>query len=1059
MQHRLWILEQLDPGRAIFNTPSAHRLLGRMNVPAFRRAFAELVRRQDVLRTSIEVMDGTPMQVILPELPGDILPYEDLSMLAPADRQAALANRIAELTAQPFELANAPLFRARLLRLAEDESVFFFCAHHIIWDGWSFDILYREMSTLYAAFRDGKLVGLPELPVAYGDFADWHRNWMQGDELAAELAHWKERLSGPIETLSIPYDRPRPAEISGKGASTWILLPPEKTEAIRVLGRAADATVFMVLLAAYAAMLQRLTGQREIMVGVPVRGRQLAELDQVMGLFVNVLPLRVRVDAQASFAGLLAAVRECALDAFKHPDVPFEQLVRELNVPRDRGRFPIYQTTFSFQDARGRDFEWGNLKHELVPVYQPGIAEDIGLWLMEGPWGLQGALAYNTDIIVDTTADLLRKRFAHVLDFLLAHPDVPLAQVPLAEEEHRQILVEWNATSRPYAAQVTVDELVGAQAARTPLRRALSQGAAELSYAELEARANRLSRSLRARGARRGQCVGLCVERGIAMVVTQLAILKSGAAYVPLDPSYPPERLQFMAEDAGLAALVTESALVGLLAWPREKVLLIDADADSIGRQPDAPLGRDVDSAGPMDPAYVIYTSGSTGKPKGVQVQHRAVANFLASMRVEPGMGEGDRVLAVTTLSFDIAVLELLLPLTVGAEVVLASREQAVDPHSLMQLLDESRATLMQATPGTWRMLLDAGWKGTPGFKALIGGEALAPDLAGRLLPVVGELWNMYGPTETTVWSTCWRVGTIDSGISIGRPIANTTVWILDEQAECCPIGVPGEIWIGGDGVALGYLNRPELTAERFVADHFSGVAGARLYRTGDRGRWRSDGLLEHLGRLDSQVKVRGYRIELGEIEASLVAHSGVGQAVALVREDNPGDVRLVAYVVARGVVPSDQQLREHLRAFLPVYMIPQHFVALPAIPLLPNGKIDHASLPPPAPVPENSRATMTTPATQTEKLLGRIWCGLLKTPEVHAEDNFFDLGGHSMLVMRAVFEMESKCGKRIEPNRYIFETLGQIARAYDEAKPAPLRKPGGLRGLFAGLIGGGKHQ
>jgi amino acid adenylation domain-containing protein len=684
---------------------------------------------------------------------------------------------------------------------------------------------------------------------------------------------------------------------------------------------------------------------------------------------------------------------------------------------------------------------------------QPGLAEDLALWLMERPGGLVGGLAYNTDIIGARTADLLRKRYPHIVRWLLSNPSAPLEQLPMPDSEARDLLA-WNETSRPYPHASTVHALISSQAGRTPQRVALSYGAAKATYADIDLRSNRLAHALRARGAQRGRRVGLCVERGIGMVVAQLAVLKAGAAYVPLDPAYPAERLRFMAEDAGLTVLVADASTSELLPWPEEQTLRVDADADAIAACPPIALAEDSEAARPEDCAYVIYTSGTTGKPKGVQVPHRAVVNFLCSMREEPGLGAEDRLVAVTTLSFDIAVLELLLPLTVGAEVVLASREQAADPRALGALLADCRATAMQATPGTWRMLLDAGWEGTPGFKALVGGEALAPDLARRLLPMVGQLWNMYGPTETTVWSTCWRVDDVESGIRIGRPIANTSVWILDEHGRRCPIGVPGEIWIGGDGVAIGYLNRPELTAERFLPDPFSSTPGARFYRTGDRGRWRADGLLEHLGRNDFQVKVRGFRIELGEIESHLASHPAIGQAVVVAREASPGDVRLVAYVVARGEAPEGQALREHLRAFLPAYMLPQHFVVLPRIPLLPNGKVDRAALPPPTVGGETATIHAdSTPRTATERLLASIWSDLLKTSDFGTQDNFFDIGGHSLLAMQALLAMEDKTGKRIERSRFIFESLGQIARAYDESPEAP-RPPGGLRGLLSGVLG-----
>ncbi|HJV54046.1 MAG TPA: amino acid adenylation domain-containing protein, partial [Noviherbaspirillum sp.] len=843
MQQRLWFLEQMDPGRPTYNTPSAHRLRGRLDEIAFNRAFADMIRAQESLRTVIGVVDEQPVQIILPELEYDLLPVADLRTLPSEQREDALLGMIKELAAQPLELTQAPLFCARLFRSGDDEYVFYFSPHHIIWDGWSFDILYREMSSRYDAYRTGGACPLAALPVSYGDFAAWQREWMQGAELAAQLAHWKKHLAGTLEPLAVPCDAPRPATLSGRGATKWIQLAPELAEAAREVARSADATLFMAMLAVYALSLNKYTGQTEVVVGVPVRGRPVAALENVMGMFVNALPLKITIDPGASFMQLLRDVREQVVDAFKYPDVPFEHLVRELRVPRDRSRSPVYQALFSFQDARGRSRSWGNLDHEMIHVLQPSIAEDLALWLMDRPDGLAGGFSYNTDIISEESAELLRRRYEHLLAAVLARPDLPLHALPIPPSEQQQ-LAAWNATGRAYDRQACIQDLIECQAAAAPGRTAASDAEQSLTYAQLDARANRLAHALRARAIGRGSLVGLCVERGCDMLVAQLAILKSGAAYVPLDPSYPAERLQFMADDAALALLVTQSGRAGVVPFPRERTLLLDGDAALLAAQPATAVPDDTYGARPEDAAYVIYTSGSTGQPKGVQVPHRAVVNFLSSMRQEPGIGAQDKLVAVTTLSFDIAVLELLLPLTVGAEVVLAGQDEARDPHALAALLTRSRASLMQATPGTWRMLLDAGWQAPPGFKALIGGEALSAELAARLLPAVSELWNMYGPTETTVWSTCWRV-TDAQAIRIGRPIANTSVWVLDEQRRPCPIGTPGEIWIGGDGVTLGYLNRAQLNAERYIDDPFSGTPGARLYRTGDRGRWCADGLLE----------------------------------------------------------------------------------------------------------------------------------------------------------------------------------------------------------------------
>jgi amino acid adenylation domain-containing protein len=603
--------------------------------------------------------------------------------------------------------------------------------------------------------------------------------------------------------------------------------------------------------------------------------------------------------------------------------------------------------------------------------------------------------------------------------------------------------------------RLNLPRFLAARMAAHAERVALRSGAHRLSYVVLDRRATQLARALRRRGIGRGMLVGLCVSRAVGMVVAQLGILKAGAAYVPLDPAYPAERLAYMAEDAQLALLVSETEFVPLLDWPRERTLLLDADASLVHAESEAALAPEPAlDAQPQDPAYVIYTSGSTGRPKGVRVPHGAVVNFLLSMAREPGLDAGDVLVAVTTLSFDIAVLELLLPLCVGAQVVLASREQVLDGRALRALLESSAASVMQATPSSWRMLIESGWQGSPGFKALIGGEALAPDLAQQLLARCGSLWNLYGPTETTVWSSCWKVVAPEQGIRIGRPIANTQVHVLDEHGQRCPIGVAGEIFIGGAGVTLGYHDRPELTAQRFVRDPFSDAPQARMYRTGDRGRWTHDGQLEHLGRLDDQVKVRGHRIELGEIESVLAEHAQVARAVVIVREDRPGDARLVAYVVARqgASAPDATGLREHLRSRLPSYMLPQHFIALAELPLLPNGKIDRKALPAPAQVTdEHSAASNELPQTTAEQLVAQIWQELLNIPHVVRTDNFFDLGGHSLLAMRALHLLQQRAGIVLELRRLVFENLAQIA-ATPPATPAAPQTPASPQGTTGGL-------
>jgi amino acid adenylation domain-containing protein len=1053
MQQRLWFLEQYEPGRALHNVPSAHRLRGSLNVPALERAFQEIVKRQPALRTVIGEEDGAAVQIVLPEVEVNLV-LEDLSALAREQAEQAAAERMQEELVLPFDLASGPLFRLRLFRIAHGEHILFFMAHHLVFDGWSFDLLYEEISALYEAYAHNEPAALPELPVTYGDFATWQREWMQGAELERQLAYWMDRLQGGVAPLDLPADRPRPPVMSGAGDTVWIEIGEARMAALGLVAQKAGATLFMTLLAAFQAFLHRYTGETDFNVGMPVRGRSWPETERIMGFFVNTLVLRAQVDPDQSFLGLLRAVRQRTLEALEHQDVPFERLITDLKVPRDESRTPLYQVWFSFQDVRSRPRVWGSLGHENVPIFPPATAQDLGLWFLQTRDKLVGGLNYNTDIFDRETVVRFFDGFQEFLAAISETPEEAVGMLRVLPAEEMARLRAWNATDMPFDRDLGVHELISAQASRTPARPALEFEGRTLSYAEVEARSNRMARRLRALGVERGALVGLAVERSPEMVTALLGILKAGAAYVPLDPGFPRERLSFMVEDSGMRILVTTSAVQEDLDLRVENVLLLDTNLGEIENESSDPLPRDARTGQPEDRAYVIYTSGSTGKPKGVEVPHRAVTNFLTSMRERPGLAETDRLVAVTTLSFDIAVLELQLPLTVGATVVLASRETATDGELLRDLLRGSQATVMQATPSTWRLLFEAGWDGGPAFKALVGGEALPRDVAEELLKRAGEVWNMYGPTETTVWSTCWKVESPLGSVLIGTPIGNTQTYVLDASKQPVPTGVPGELWIGGDGVTLGYLNRPELTRERFVDDPFVHVPGAKLYRTGDLARWRPDGTLEALGRTDFQVKVRGYRIELGEIETLLGRHPAVAQAVVVARPGPGGENRLVGYVVGRdGEAPSAAELRKMLRRELPDYMIPSAFVALDELPLTLNAKVDRRALPDPE-SPGAATVARVPPRTPTEILLAEVWCELLGVSQVAVHDNFFDLGGHSLLTMRALAAVEKRIGKRVNPREYIFQTLEQIAQAYDRVEAARAQVPGLGRRLLGSLSG-----
>ncbi|QHE85934.1 non-ribosomal peptide synthase/polyketide synthase [Hydrogenophaga sp. BPS33] len=1024
-QRRMWLVQQFNPETTAYNMPFAVRLRGALDTAALVESLHRLTERHEAFRTTLVSVDGEPMQRIGPV---ERVPVQRVNLmhLPASERDSAAAAMLREFSSRTYDLAQGPLHRPTLLQLDEQDHVLYWSVHHAIGDGWSTGILMKELSLIYSAVLRGREPALAPLLIDFADYASWQRQALNSEALGDQLNYWKQTLKG-LEPLPLPIDRRRQGLDKGQGARATGTFAPQTLAAIRQVAAEHNATPFMLLLACFQLTLGRYCGVKDVAVGTPIANRTQVHAEHLVGTLVNTIVMRTAFADDLTFVELLERVRETALEAYAHQDLPFEALVEAVGVKRTTDTAPLVQVLFNVLTATQPAQAVEGIVYDFFKFDSGSTQFDLALGVDTHAHG-RASLSYSTEVFEPATGERLLRSFMAIVESAVADPHQRLSAIDLVSDEDHQRLLAWNDTTVPTGPAHRVHDLIARQAARTPTAVALEQtGLGGIDYAELEARSNRLAHALRERGIGRGALVGLCVERSIDMVVAQLAILKAGAAYVPLDPAYPSDRLAYMAEDAQLALLVTESALVHALQWPRDRSLLLDVDIAIIAAQPDSPLeAADERDAGPGDPAYVIYTSGSTGKPKGVVVHHQAVVNFLSSMAREPGLSAADTLVAVTTLSFDIAVLELLLPLSVGARVLLASRDQALNGEALRQLIESNHANVMQATPSTWRILIESGWQGSPNFKALIGGEGLPQDLAELLLARTGELWNMYGPTETTVWSTCWKVTQPEQGIFIGSPIANTTIHILDEQQKPCPIGVPGEIYIGGQGVTLGYLHREELTAERFIPDPFQ--PGARLYRTGDRGRWRNNGLLEHQGRLDFQVKVRGYRIELGEIESQLASHPQVARTVVIVREDVPGDVRLVAYVVPHAEMPAVQALRDHLRASLPDYMVPQHFIELPSIPLLPNGKINRHELPVPSQGSTAHAEDLVLPRTPAEQAVAQVWQRLLGLAQVGVNDNFFDLGGHSLLAMRAINELHQRHGAVLTVRQLIFDNLGQIA-------------------------------
>jgi amino acid adenylation domain-containing protein len=1056
-QERLWFLHQLDPDDSSYNIPAAIRLAGPLDIGALERALGEVVARHEVLRTTFATVEGRPVQVIHPRLEIK-LPLRDLSAQPEAERERAARDEIAFEAELPFDLAEGPLLRARVLRLSADEHVLLLTMHHIVSDARTRTILSREISAFYAAARAGEAVSLPPLPVQYADYAAWQRQWLSGEVLGRKLDYWRKQLEGATRALELPTDRPRPAVPTRRGARRFIRFSPALSAAIEALSRREGVTLFMTLLAAFDALLFRYTGQEDFVVGSPVLDRPRPELEGLIGFFLNTVVLRARVSAELPFVDLLQRVRETCLGAYTHQDVPFERLVEELEPDRELGRSPLFQVLFTLDNAP-REREGATLpglRRRSAEAPSTTAKYDLSLGMINGPGGLAASIEYRSELFEVETIDRMLGHLRTLLEGIVHDPARAVGDLPLlADDERHKLLVSWNDTEADYPRDRAAHQLFEEQVERTPGAIAVSFEGFSLTYRELDRRSNQLAHHLQRRGVRPGQLVGILIERSLDMVVSVLAVLKAGGAYVPLDPTYPRERLGFMVSDAELRLILTQERLSNAVPTGAAELIRLDADRPTISVESEASIAG---GAGPDDLAYVIYTSGSTGRPKGVEVPHRGLVNFLWSMKEEPGMGPDDRLLAVTSLSFDIAGLEIFLPLITGAQVEVASWGLSLDGRAMADRLKSSKITVFQATPSTYRLLLGAGWAGA-GVKALIGGEAVPRELAAELARGCRSLWNMYGPTESTIWSTIQPLLPGDESVPIGRPIANTQVYVLDGRVAPVPIGVAGELYLGGAGLAHGYLQRPGLTAERFVPSPFAPPGSdARLYRTGDRCRFRADGVLEFLGRVDQQVKIRGYRIELDEISAALEQHPGVRQAVVIAREDGPGDKRLVAYFVGSlDAPPPPDDLRTFLRQKLPELMVPSAFVRLPALPLTPNGKIDRRALPAPESGDIHSSQGLVLPRDETESMLAAIWCDVLGLQTVGVLDSFFDLGGHSLLAVKMIEELKTATGKAI-PLAALFEsrTIAALANLIRSDEPqnrwptlVPIKPEGVRRPLF----------
>jgi amino acid adenylation domain-containing protein len=1057
-QQRLWFLEEMTPGTAVYNIPMGMRAHGALDVDILARALDALLGRHEALRTVFALRDGAPVQIVRER--AAVMPrLVDLRRTPPDEREAEAQRVLSEEARRPFDVSRDLLLRATVVRLADDEHLLFFVVHHIASDGWSTGIFFGELAAFYGALREGHAPVLPELPIQYADFAAWQAAQLRGPALHDQVAFWKRQLQGTTP-LELPTDRPRPPVQTTRGAMITRRLPKELTRPLRALGRAAGATDFMTLLAAFQALLFRYTGQEDITIGTPIAGRSRAELEPLIGFFVNTLVMRTNLAGAPTFRDLLRRTREAALAAFEHQDVPFEKLVEELRPERVTSRTPLFQVMFVLQNAPRTALTLpGVTLRPLRLSTSTGTAKfDITLLVNEGSDGLRVTAEYNTDLFDAATIQRMLGHLSVMLEGVVKDPDARIDELPiLTDHERRAVLGEWNRAHADLPEPSRIHERVAAQARRSPQASAVTFEGERIRYEELDRRSNQIAHLLRRSGVGPDVLVGVCMERSIEMIVALLAVLKAGGAYVPLDPAYPKERLAFMLEDAKVPVLLTEARLTDRLPPHGAKVIRLDADHESVAREPTSRVAP-APSEGPDDLAYVIYTSGSTGKPKGVMVTHRNVTRLFDATERWYRFNERDVWTMFHSFAFDFSVWEIWGALFYGGRVVVVPYLVSRSPEDFYELLVKEGVTVLNQTPSAFRQLIHAEESMSQEARArlalryvIFGGEALdLRDLRPfweRHGDVTPQLVNMYGITETTVHVTYRPVGMADlarpwSSV-IGEAIPDLSVYILDRHRQPVPVGVRGEMYVGGAGVARGYLNRPEFTLERFVPDPFCDASGARLYKTGDVARYLPSGDIEYLGRADHQVKIRGHRIELGEIEAVLAGHAEVREAVVMVREDTPGDKRLVAYLVsARGSAPSAADLRAYLKQTLTDVMIPSAFVAMDALPLTTNGKIDRRALPKPEVDLAGSRATQP-PRGPVEARLAGIWEQILGVKNIGRRDNFFELGGHSMLAVKMVAEVEKDFGKKVAL-ALLFEnqTLEQLARLLAEPEPEPRRWP-----------------
>src|SRR5215216_5487333 len=1017
-QQRLWFFQQMYPQSPAYNMPVAIRLRGRLEVQHLQGAINDLALRHEVLRTSIDLVDGQPAQII--SQPSEIpLALEDLSSLPEAERETE-ARRLASMEIdRPFDFKRGPLWRGKLFRLGAQDHVLILILHHIICDGWSINVLINEVSAFYGAHASGRSPALPELPVQYADYSVWQREWLQGAELEKQLAYWREQLRDAPPVLALPFDNPRPQVQTLRGAHVSFIVPNALSAKLRQLCWSEGVTPFMLLLGAFQLLLARCCGQSDVLVGTPIAGRNRQEVENLIGFFVNTLVLRTDLSGNPNVRELLRRVKEVCLEAYAHAELPFERLVEELQPERNLSHSPVFQVMFVLQNTPADAvFRLPDIEISPFALDVTTAPFDLTLNLEEVGENIYGRLRYNVDLFEGETIRRLVGHYLTLLEGIVEDLDRPLAELPLLKPAERErLLRQWNNTKREFPLDACVHELIERQAALVPDQVALVFGEQKLTYAELNRKANQLAHHLRGLGVAPDQPIAICIRRSLELIIGLLGVLKAGGVYVPLDTSAPRERLSFMLEETGASVLLTEGSLAPLMPETSARVISLDSDWPIIDEaNSDNPIA-DVSTA---NLAYIIYTSGSTGKPKGVMVSHGSLLNsvFAQYALLKDPIGS---TLLLMSYVFDGSLLSIFCSLCRGATLVIPGEGQQTDPAHVARLIAEHRIPHIFTVPSFYSLLLEhVAAKPLDTLRVVhLGAENCPPQLVNRhfQLHPKSALVNEYGPTEAAIWCTQYSCQLPTSGraIPIGRPISNAEVYLLDERLEPVPIGVRGEIYIGGRGVVRGYLKRSDLTAEKFIPHPFTSEPGARLYRTGDMARLEPDGNIVFLGRVDHQVKLRGYRIELGEIEIKLGECEGVRQAVAIIREDTPGHRRLVAYLVKEGDhEPSIAELRDHLKSKLPDYMIPTAFVFLEHLPLTRTEKLDLQALP----SPEDNRLArgeeLAAPRTNLERLLAEKWQEILGIKQIGIHENFFELGGDSLRAALLIHKLQEELGDYI---------------------------------------------